>query len=275
MNLEQKNFQKLILIADFFGITQIEASFLLRQIYQNNKTLPKLLIQKLELLENGFPLDYLLSNTEFANLKLKLNSATLIPREETLKLIEIIKIKFTSQTSLGRKLKIRNLIDLGCGSGAIGLSLISNFQKTILSDISSQALKTTEQNLKYNFPKITTNQVKILKSDLLSNLKLRKYIRSSVLVANLPYLPCSDKTLCKQNKIQFEPSLALFSGFDGLNLTKKLFLEMHFYQQFPAVLALELDPRNIKKAQKLFAKLFLKTKIYTDFWDRNRFLICY
>ena len=100
--------------------------------------------EKIEFLKNGTPLDYLLEEINIIGLKLKLTKDTLIPREETEEWI----CKYKDLVILEKNLDL--VVDLGTGSGVIGLFLAEIYKKVILIDISSKTMQIAKQNANLN-----------------------------------------------------------------------------------------------------------------------------
>ena len=92
----------------------------------------------------GEPLAYLFGNKGFWNLDLFIDENVLVPRPETELLVEKILSLYDS--------KPLRLLDLGTGSGAIGLSLLSERPswEVYCSDLSLKALKVAQENKKNN-----------------------------------------------------------------------------------------------------------------------------
>lgn len=97
-----------------------------------------------------------------------------------------------------------NLIDLGCGSGVIGLTIKSKFNNLQIDmiDISNNALEITEENAK----SLNLN-VDIYKSDMLKNVK-NKY---DIIISNPPY-----ESIKYKPSLDNEPSISLYAENDGL-----------------------------------------------------------
>ena len=159
-------------------------------------------------LEEGEPLPYILGSWEFFGLEFEVTPDVLIPRPET---------EFLVETAIAwlRKPKCRDgelrVMDLGTGSGCIAISLAINVPgiSIIATDLSSAALKVAHSNAeKMN----VSNCITFIESDLFSNPNIPD--RFSMIVANPPYLPT--KFLHKLPVYNFEPSLALDGGSDGL-----------------------------------------------------------
>lgn len=110
------------------------------------------------------------------------------------------------------------LVEIGCGSGLISLTLSPYFERIIAIDKSAKALKIAKKNSAFN----NIKNIDFQRADLL-NIDLSFLENKSwVLVANLPYLPTEDLQIAVENKVNFEPKMALYSGKDGLNCFKNL-----------------------------------------------------
>ncbi len=109
------------------------------------------------------PLAYLVGEASFWNETLKVNQDCLIPRPETELLVE----QFIRQTRF-QKDQAFSFLDLGAGSGAIGISLLRHFAKAkaTFSDISRKALELVRDNLTCY---ALLNRAEIIYSDLFSS----------------------------------------------------------------------------------------------------------
>lgn len=152
------------------------------------------------------PIAYILGKKEFYGREFIVNKDVLIPRPESESFIELlIKHKITHQ----------NIIDVGCGSGILGIStkLELPTNQVTLSDLSSKALKVAKQNAK----NLSAN-CKFVQNNLLSFDN-----NYSVFLANLPYVP---NNLQLEPELNFEPTLALFAADNGMALYKKLWKQI-------------------------------------------------
>ena len=187
---------------------------------------------------DGEPLAYILGKKGFWNLDLEVNNQVLVPRPETEILIEDILLNF-NQTNL-------SVLDLGTGSGAIGLSLKKEKKEwdVYCSDISINALEVANKNsLKNNL------RVNFVCCDWLNAFKTNSF---DLLISNPPYIKSDDIRL-KSDGLSHEPLEALVSGATGkehlfvIATSSKRFLKKGGY------LYLENSP---SQANEL--KLFLK-----------------
>jgi release factor glutamine methyltransferase len=254
------HYQKALLIAEKTGL-DINDLLIFKDLFNREKAKFEDEIQKLE---NGYPLDYLLGKTTIAGKEFQITENTLIPRPETEIWIKNIKNK-TQKFLKKYQYKNLNLVDLGTGTGVIGISLADSFANTFLIDKSKKALKIAKINSEKN-RKIQTFRANIFDNKkLLQKMKTRNY----VLISNPPYLPQTDY------KKEFEPLISLYSGHNGLKLFTQILQDLQKLPKKPVLVWFELDPRNIQKARKLLQKIYKKTKITTDDYGRKRNLIGY
>ncbi|MDO5105951.1 peptide chain release factor N(5)-glutamine methyltransferase [Capnocytophaga sp.] len=153
----------------------------------------------IEQLKTGKPIQYILGETWFYSNRFFVDENVLIPRQETEELVDWI----LSETDKNLKISI---LDIGCGSGCISVSLakeLSQAEVTAL-DISEKALATAEKNARENGVKnLRFLQQDILKTDFLS----QKY---DIIVSNPPYVRELEKQEIHNNVLDYEPHLALF-----------------------------------------------------------------
>ena len=175
-------------------------------------------------LKTNKPIQYILGETEFYGLKLKVNEHTLIPRPETEELVDwVLKQEFSSA------------LDIGTGSGCIPIALAKHTNASIMAiDVSENALEVAKENAILNAVK-----VKFILQDILQSESLPKV---DLIVSNPPYVLDNEKLKMKKNVLDYEPDLALFVAnnnplifykkiaqlaFESLNESGKLFFEIN------------------------------------------------
>ncbi|NCC98200.1 MAG: peptide chain release factor N(5)-glutamine methyltransferase [Bacteroidia bacterium] len=150
-------------------------------------------------LQKNEPIEYILEETQFLSLKFKLNKHVLIPRPETEELVDWIKKDIDNNQKL-------SIIDIGTGSGCIGVSLAKFFSNATVTalDISKEALQIAQQNAEFNNVKL-----QLLCADILNfaNKLQNKY---DIIVSNPPYVRECEKSDMEENVLKYEPHLALF-----------------------------------------------------------------
>lgn len=148
--------------------------------------------QIIEELKRQKPLEYILGEAEFYDLRFKVNQYTLIPRSETEELMDwVLQENFDSA------------LDIGTGSGCIAIVLAKNTAAQISAiDNCEKALKVAKENAKLNKVNINFSTQDIFKNSSLSKV--------DVIISNPPYVLEAEKQKMKTNVLQYEPHLALF-----------------------------------------------------------------
>lgn len=159
-------------------------------------------------LEAGKPLQYVIGNVNFYGNNFYINENVLIPRFETEELVEntinYIKKLFTHPV---------DIIDLGCGSGVIGITLDKKISTNSvdLIDISEKAIEVANKNCE-----LLNSKAKTVQSNFFENVN-KKY---DVVISNPPYIKTNEEIedIVRSN----EPHLALFAGVDGLDCYRNI-----------------------------------------------------
>lgn len=167
----------------------------------------------------GEPVAYILGYKDFFGERFEVNSATLIPRPETEHLIEeAMKWQPDSEKPL-------RILDLGTGSGCVGLTLLKKFpQARLLTvDISNEALEVAKRNAEHLG---VSDRVQFINVDASDSAKVMASYQEfmghgaiDILVSNPPYIAEDDPQVDKDVR-KFEPHTALFAADQGLALLK-------------------------------------------------------
>lgn len=149
------------------------------------------------------PIQYILGETTFYDLRFEVDGSVLIPRGETEELVDRI-IK-------RHKNKALRVLDIGTGSGAIAVSIKKNlpFAHVFACDVSNKALYTAKKNASINGV-----DVHFFSHDILSETPLPEH-DFDVWVSNPPYVTEKEKALMERNVLDYEPHLALFVPDDN------------------------------------------------------------
>lgn len=189
---------------------------------------------------SGIPLPYLLGEWSFYGRTFKVNQNVLIPRADTEILIEKVLSKINKHDTF-------HMLDLGCGTGIIGITLALErpLSKVTLIDQSKDALKNTKENLAlHQAPNIT-----IQKSDWFGNLANIKF---DVIVSNPPYLEDNDPHLLED--LKHEPMSALISGPTGMKAIAHIIEHAKNHMNQDAWLFIEHGCNQAEIAKDLFLK---------------------
>ncbi|MFC1965834.1 peptide chain release factor N(5)-glutamine methyltransferase [Chloroflexota bacterium] len=157
---------------------------------------------------SGEPTAYITQNREFYGLDFYVDPNVLIPRPESELLVE-------KAIELAQNNTVSTVADIGTGCGAIAISLALSLPqaKIYATDISGAALEVALFNCQRHG---VVDRVRLLAGDMLDPLPEPV----DLMVANLPYVMESE--LSGVNTLNFEPSLALNGGSDGLEKIRKL-----------------------------------------------------
>ncbi len=188
----------------------------------------------------GTPLPYILGEWSFYGRTFKVNRNVLIPRADTEILIEKVLSKINKRDTF-------NMLDLGCGTGIIGITLALErpLSKVTLIDQSEDALKNTKENLAlHQAPNIT-----IKKSDWFTSLAKTKF---DVIVSNPPYLEDNDPHLLED--LKHEPIHALISGPTGMTAIAHIIEHAKNYMNRDAWLFIEHGYNQAEIVKDLFHK---------------------
>lgn len=165
----------------------------------------------------GEPMAYLLGEKEFYGRTFHVSPSVLIPRPETEHVLEEA-LKWIRE----QKITAPRIVDLGTGSGCLGLSLLAEIPKASLLavDISQDALAVARKNA--DRLSLTDRAHFIcLDAESLNKTHLPSSFEEAVdiVVANPPYIDPNDK-MVDPSVVKFEPWVALFSGNEGLQAIK-------------------------------------------------------
>ena len=173
----------------------------------------------LERLVAGEPLQYVLGEADFFGLKFKVSPAVLIPRQETEELVawvlESIRDGLLDLTTF-KKLSNLKVLDIGLGSGCIGITLKKKIPGLQLFGLEKSpaalniALENASQILGAPSPLNPPPSTLFLQGDILNHSDWDLFPTLDVVVSNPPYIPDSEKNLVPEHVMAHEPSLALF-----------------------------------------------------------------
>lgn len=156
---------------------------------------------------NGMPMAYIAGEKEFWSMPLVVSPATLIPRPDTELLVEQVLIRIPQRA----KWKIA---DLGTGSGAIALAIAKERRlcHVTATDISEDALSVACENARL----LALPNIEFSAGDWTTPIAGSVF---DLVVSNPPYVATRDPHLAA---LQFEPTLALDAGKDGLDAIRRL-----------------------------------------------------
>ncbi|XP_058120590.1 MTRF1L release factor glutamine methyltransferase [Anopheles ziemanni] len=216
------------------------------------------------------PIQYIIREWDFRDLTLKMAPPVFIPRPETEELVELI----LQQMDTGRE---SSFLEIGCGTGAISLSILKHAPKAsaIAIDQSRLACELTQENANATglMDRLRIFRHKVI-DDLPDALAGQKF---DMIVSNPPYVPSVlIPTLDPEVKI-YEDLRALDGGNDGLTVIKAILRVAGKHLAKDGVLWLEVDSTHPPVIEKFLTKhgelmglRFLAS--YKDLFHKDRFV---
>jgi release factor glutamine methyltransferase len=171
------------------------------------------------------PLQYITGEQEFMGLPFSVNSNVLVPRQDTETLVE----EALKVTEPGM-----SVIDMCTGSGCVLIAVLKNVPGVTGAgyDISKQAIIVAKENAKRN--EVTAV---FERSNLFEDVPAEKV---DVIVSNPPYIPSGEIASLMPEVSEFEPTLALDGGEDGLDCYRRLISQCGAYLKPGGHLLLEI-----------------------------------
>lgn len=184
------------------------------------------------------PAAYLCEKARFANLDFYINQNVIIPRSP---IAELIKNNF----GFDENFHPNNILDMCCGSACLAIALAYKYPNANVDavDISPKALEVAEINIDLHQ---RFGQVNAIQSDLFTNLENQKY---DLIICNPPYVDAQDMADLPY-EFHFEPTLALSSGDDGLDLTLQIIQKASDYLTDNGILICEVGNSSIALTEK-------------------------
>jgi ribosomal protein L3 glutamine methyltransferase len=175
------------------------------------------------------PLPYLTHRAFFAGLELYVDERVLVPRSP---IAELAANRFEPWIE-GRR--VRRILDIGTGSGAIALACAKAFPRARVdaADISAEALQVCRRNVRRLG---MSARVTPLRSDYFSAVAGRRY---DIIVSNPPYVGRAEMRVLPP-EYRHEPRLGLASGVDGLDSVRAIFAEARAHLEDDGILVLEV-----------------------------------
>jgi len=207
-------------------------------------------------IKQNIPIQYILGEAHFYDLKFKVNSSTLIPRGETEELVQYILLH-----------DFISVLEIGTGSGCIAVSIAKNSNANITAiDNSIEALEIAKSNAILNSVEINFEL-----SDVFNFSDTKKY---DLIVSNPPYVLESEKKIMNKNVLDYEPHNALFvSDNDPLIYYKEIAKIATNNLNKNGLLFFEINEKYSKQIIELLSNLnFVDIELKKDINGRDRII---
>jgi release factor glutamine methyltransferase len=196
----------------------------------------------------GKPTQYITGRQEFYGREFRVTPAVLIPRPETELVIE---------TAVQLGAGARRILDVGCGSGAIAVTLQLEMAATVCAtDLSAPALAVASENSRR-----LGAAVQFVVCDLVSAIADQSI---DLLASNPPYVPLGDRAGLQREVRDYEPEIALFAGPTGFEVYQRLIQDAVRVLRPDGWLVLELGYSSRDRVLEMLGPLWRDVRVMPD-----------
>ncbi len=236
----------------------------MRQILNNEYEIHKnedLIIMKkfadmLWQIKSGEPLQYVIGRWDFYESEFHVGRGVLIPRPETEELTELV-------IDNAKRFCSPVVFDLCSGSGCIGISIAKALPSSTV-----YCVEKSEEALQYLLKNAESiSNVKVVNSDINYPSDIKN---ADIIVSNPPYIKSSDLSVL-QSEVQFEPSMALDGGADGLDFYRIIAEKWNSNLKENGMLFLEIGEDQGEAVYEILEKQgFKEIEVIKDMYGNNR-----
>jgi release factor glutamine methyltransferase len=195
----------------------------------------------------GLPLEHILGWAEFCNMRIQVTRGVFVPRRRTEVLVR-------EAAALIRHTSRSIVVDLCCGSGAVGAVLSTSFQSIELHavDVDLAAVRCARRN-------IARGQV--YQGHLYDPLPTALQGHVDLLIANAPYVPTKEIRMLPPEARLHEPPSALDGGLDGLDVHREIAAGASRWLRSGGHLLVECSEHHASRTVEIFASNGLETEV--------------
>lgn len=216
----------------------------------------------------GEPIQYVLGRWAFRTLDLMIDGRVLIPRPET---------EMVAGLALDELDRLRpdgggTVLDLGTGSGAIGLAVAAEratVSRVLLTDASEEALVVARANL--SGLGLAGRTVEIAHGSWFDAVPEEYLGECDVVVSNPPYIPTTEPLPASVE--EWEPSSALLSGSDGMDDLRLILEQAPRWLRPGGALVLEMGSEQVVEVSSMAEALGLGVTTYADHAGLDRAVV--
>ena len=177
------------------------------------------------------PIQYLMGQWDFLDHVFAIVPPLLCPRPETEELVELV---------MREELSCRRVLDVGCGTGCIGISLAAAKGCSVVAlDVDPVAVQVSRENADRILEDPSLYEVLLMSA--------ADYATSEpfdVVVSNPPYIPEADMASLDETVAGYESEGALYGGVDGLDVVRTIVAQLPAWTKSGAVCWMEVDPTH-------------------------------
>jgi release factor glutamine methyltransferase len=189
----------------------------------------------------GLPLEHILGWAEFYGLRIIVDAGVFVPRRRT---------EFLARQAIALACQSASpvVVDLCCGSGAVGAALVKTLDRVELyaADIDPAAVRCARRNI--------AADGHVFEGDLYEPLPATLRGRVDILVANAPYVPTEAIGMMPPEARLHEARVALDGGADGLDLQRRVAASAPLWLAPGGHLLVETSERQAPQTVEIFAR---------------------
>jgi release factor glutamine methyltransferase len=198
----------------------------------------------------GEPLEHVLGWAEFRGLRIAVDPGVFVPRRRTELLVEL---------AAARARPGAVVLDLCCGSGALGAALASEHPgvELVAADVDPLAVRCARRN-------VEPLGGRVFEGDLFAPVPTELRGRVDVLLVNVPYVPTEDMAFMPPEARLHEARIALDGGPDGLDVLRRVAAEARDWLAPGGTLLTETGDRQAAVAARVLTEAGLAAQVVTD-----------
>lgn len=235
-------------------------------------------LKLIRLREERVPLQHITGEQEFMGFRFEVSEDVLIPRQDTETLVaegaRTLREKPVKKKGIIdkiRKIKDREVLDLCCGSGIVGISLARIFDEMdlVVSDISEAAITLARRNAALNHV-----DAEFLRGDLFQPVHDRKF---DMILTNPPYIKTNMIAMLQEEIKDHEPREALDGGRDGLDFYRRIIADAPEHLKEDGYLLMEIGNDQGEALRKMLNESgsFDGIEVIRDMAGRDRVVKCH
>ena len=244
-----------MLICRFCGISKAELLRISRDEDLKSDELEDAVIKRC----SHYPLQYILGYWDFCHETYRVTKDTLIPRQDTEKLVELA-VKLMPEGA--------RFIDLCTGSGCVAISTLAARPdcRAVAVDIFDATLEIARENAETNG---VGDRVGFMKADVLSSDFMSELGDFDCILSNPPYIE-SERLSLLDEELSYEPEAALDGGEDGMKFYRVFLSEYGSYLRDGGIMLLEIGHDQGKAISEVAVANGYRCEIYKDYGGNDR-----
>ena len=206
-----------------------------------------------------YPLQYILGYWEFCHETYRVTEDTLIPRQDTEKLVELA-IKLLPEGA--------RFIDLCTGSGCVAISTLATRQdcRAVAVDLFERTLEIARENAERNG---VGDRVGFIAADVLDPAFMDELGKFDMIISNPPYIETHHIELLDE-ELSFEPQAALDGGDDGLDFYRAIIGSYGKYLTEKGTMLFEIGCDQAKALSVIAANNGYRCEVFKDYGSNDR-----